>query len=115
ETGARPAVLAVDPSSPLTGGSILGDRVRMGDAARSGTFIRSMASRGHTGGLAVATPVATRLLAVVGFDPVIIETVGAGQLEVDVAETADITVVVVTPGFGDAIQANKAGLLEIAD
>ncbi len=112
---ARPAVLAVDPSSPLTGGAILGDRIRMDDLAGEAAFIRSMATRGHSGGLALAVPAAVRLFDAAGYDPVIIETVGVGQVEVDVAGEADTTVVVVTPGWGDAVQANKAGLLEVAD
>jgi LAO/AO transport system kinase len=148
----RPAVLAVDPSSPLTGGAILGDRIRMDEAItpaiatslrsggsadppaiatsrRSGgsgespaiasesqpPFIRSMATRGHSGGLALAVPLAVRLFDAVGYDPVIIETVGVGQVEVDVVGAADTAVVVMTPGMGDAVQANKAGLLEVAD
>ena len=114
-SGAQPAVLAVDPSSPLSGGAILGDRIRMDDIASEDTFIRSMATRGHQGGLALAVPGAVRVLDAVGYDPVVIETVGVGQVEVDVAGTADTTVVVVTPGWGDAVQANKAGLLEVAD
>lgn len=155
--GQRPAVLAVDPSSPLTGGAILGDRIRMdvfsdptgpgspsfggaenrtvergaetrtagGDGpARAVTppegydraaFIRSMATRGHSGGLALAVPLAVRLFDAVGYDPVIIETVGVGQVEVDVVGAADTALVVVPPGMGDAVQANKAGLLEVAD
>jgi LAO/AO transport system kinase len=114
--GRRVAVLAIDPSSPFTGGAILGDRVRMGDhALDDGVFIRSMATRGHLGGLAVATPQAARLLDAVGYDLVLIETVGVGQVEVEVAGEADLTVVVVNPGWGDAVQANKAGLMEIAD
>jgi LAO/AO transport system kinase len=114
--GRRVAVLAIDPSSPFTGGAILGDRVRMGDhALDDGVFIRSMATRGHLGGLAVATPQSARLLAAVGYDLVLIETVGVGQVEVEVAGEADLTVVVVNPGWGDAVQANKAGLMEIAD
>jgi LAO/AO transport system kinase len=109
-------VLAIDPSSPFTGGAILGDRVRMqGHALDEGVFIRSMATRGHLGGLSLATPEATRVLAASGYPLVIIETVGVGQVEVEVAGAADTTVVVVNPGWGDAIQANKAGLLEIAD
>ena len=115
ELGTRPAVLAVDPSSPLTGGAILGDRIRMDDIAGEAAFIRSMATRGHSGGLALAVPGAVRVFDAAGYDPVIIETVGVGQVEVDVAGTADTTVVVVTPGWGDAVQANKAGLLEVAD
>lgn len=118
--GKRPAVLAVDPSSPLTGGAILGDRIRMDDVVPAGTrrvpaFIRSMATRGHSGGLALAVPLAVRLFDAVGYDPVIIETVGVGQVEVDVVGAADTALVVVTPGMGDAVQANKAGLLEVAD
>ncbi len=114
--GRRVAVLAIDPSSPFTGGAILGDRVRMGDhVLDDGVFIRSMATRGHLGGLAVATPQAARLLDAVGYDLIIIETVGVGQVEVEVAGEADCTVVVVNPGWGDAVQANKAGLMEIAD
>lgn len=115
EQGHRAAVLAVDPSSPLTGGAILGDRVRMEDAAAPGTFIRSMATRGHQGGLALAVPGVVRLLDASGYDPVLIETVGVGQVEVDIVGTADTTVVVATPGMGDGVQANKAGLLELAD
>jgi len=115
EAELRPAVLAVDPSSPLTGGAILGDRVRMEDVASPDTFIRSMATRGHQGGLALAVPGVVRLLDAVGYNPVVIETVGVGQVEVDVAGTADTTVVVATPGMGDGVQANKAGLLELAD
>ena len=115
EEGRRPAVLAVDPSSPLTGGAILGDRVRMAAATAAGVFIRSMATRGHAGGLALAVPGMVRVLDVAGFDPVIVETVGVGQVEVDVTAATDTAVVVVTPGMGDAVQANKAGLLEVAD
>jgi len=114
--GERLAVLAIDPSSPYTGGAILGDRVRMGEhALDEGVFIRSMATRGHLGGLALATPEAIRVLDVAGFDWVVVETVGVGQVEVDVAGAADTTVVVVNPGWGDSVQANKAGLMEIAD
>jgi LAO/AO transport system kinase len=110
------AVLAIDPSSPYSGGAILGDRVRMGEHyVDSGVFIRSMATRGHLGGLAVAAPAAVRLLDAVGFAWVLLETVGVGQVEVDIAGAADTTVVVVNPGWGDAVQANKAGLMEIAD
>jgi LAO/AO transport system kinase len=116
ETGQPIGVLAIDPSSPFTGGAILGDRVRMqGHALDDGVFIRSMATRGHLGGLALATPEAVRVLAAAGMPIVIIETVGVGQVEVEVAGAADSTVVVVNPGWGDSIQANKAGLLEIAD
>jgi LAO/AO transport system kinase len=114
--GDEMAVLAVDPSSPFTGGAILGDRVRMQDhSLDDGVFIRSMATRGHLGGLALATPEAVRALDAVGFAWVLIETVGVGQVEVEVAGAADTTVVVVNPGWGDAVQASKAGLLEIAD
>lgn len=114
--GERIAVLAIDPSSPYTGGAILGDRVRMGDhALDDGVFIRSMATRGHLGGLTLATPEAVRVLDVAGYPWVLIETVGVGQVEVEVAGAADTTVVVVNPGWGDAVQANKAGLMEIAD
>jgi LAO/AO transport system kinase len=110
------AVLAIDPSSPFTGGAILGDRVRMGDhALDAGVFIRSMATRGHLGGLALATPEALRVLDAAGFAWILVETVGVGQVEVEVAGSADTTVVVVNPGWGDAVQASKAGLLEIAD
>ncbi|MDQ2725133.1 MAG: methylmalonyl Co-A mutase-associated GTPase MeaB [Actinomycetota bacterium] len=115
-SGGRIGVLAIDPSSPLSGGAILGDRVRMqGHAGDEGVFVRSMASRGHLGGLALAAPEAIRVLVAVGIPRVIVETVGVGQVEVDVAGAADTTVVVVTPGWGDSVQANKAGLLEIAD
>jgi LAO/AO transport system ATPase len=114
--GHRVGVLAVDPSSPFTGGALLGDRVRMQDhALDSGVFIRSMASRGHLGGLSRATPQAVRVLAGVGFDTVVVETVGVGQAEVDIAGLADTTVVLVAPGMGDGIQAAKAGILEVAD
>jgi LAO/AO transport system kinase len=110
------AVLAIDPSSPFSGGAILGDRVRMQDHFLDpGVFIRSMATRGHLGGLALATPAAVRVLDAVGFPWVLIETVGVGQVEVEVAGAADTTVVVVNPGWGDSVQANKAGLLEVAD
>ena len=109
-------VLAVDPSSPFSGGAILGDRVRMQrHSTDPGVFIRSMASRGHLGGLAVATPQSVRVLDAVGKPWVIIETVGVGQVEVEIASQADTTIVVVNPGWGDEVQAAKAGLLEIAD
>jgi LAO/AO transport system kinase len=109
-------VLAVDPSSPFTGGAILGDRVRMSEHTTDpDVFIRSMATRGHLGGLSVAVPEAVRVLGAVGFTTVLIETVGVGQVEVEIAGAADTTVVVVNPGWGDSVQANKAGLLEIAD
>jgi LAO/AO transport system kinase len=114
--GTNVAVLAIDPSSPFSGGAILGDRVRMGDhATDDGVFIRSMATRGHLGGLSLATPEAVRVLDAAGWPWIVIETVGVGQVEVEVASAADTTVVVVNPGWGDAVQANKAGLLEIAD
>jgi LAO/AO transport system kinase len=110
------AVLAVDPTSPFTGGAILGDRVRMQDHALDrGVFIRSMATRGHLGGLALATPQAIRVLDAAGFGWVLVETVGVGQVEVEIAAAADTTLVVINPGWGDSVQAAKAGLLEIAD
>ncbi len=116
DSGFRVGVLAVDPSSPFSGGALLGDRVRMQDHATDDqVFIRSMASRGHLGGLAWATPQALRILDAAGFDVVLIETVGVGQAEVEVASLADTVLVVVAPGFGDSIQAAKAGILEIAD
>ncbi len=109
-------VLAIDPSSPFTGGAILGDRVRMqSHATDPGVFIRSMATRGHLGGLTLAVPDAVRVLGAARFPLVFIETVGVGQMEVEVASAADTTLVVVTPGWGDSIQAAKAGLLEVAD
>ena len=114
--GEEVAVLAVDPSSPFTGGAILGDRVRMQDhATDDGVFIRSMATRGHLGGLSLATPEAIRLLDALGHRWIIVETVGVGQVEVEVAGKADTTVVVVNPGWGDSVQAAKAGLMEVAD
>ena len=110
------AVLAVDPSSPFTGGAILGDRVRMGEhVLDDDVFIRSMATRGHLGGLSLAVPEAVRLLDATGVPWIVLETVGVGQVEVEVAGEADTTVVVVNPGWGDAVQANKAGLMETAD
>jgi LAO/AO transport system kinase len=115
-SGQRVGILAVDPTSPFSGGALLGDRVRMQDhATDDGVFIRSMASRGHLGGLAGATPQALRILDAAGFDVILIETVGVGQAEVEIAATADTTLVVVAPGMGDSIQAAKAGILEIAD
>jgi LAO/AO transport system kinase len=112
----RVGVLAVDPSSPFTGGALLGDRVRMQEHATDpGVFIRSMASRGHLGGLAWATPQALRVLDAAGCDVVLVETVGVGQSEVDVAAQADTTLVMLAPGMGDGIQAAKAGILEIGD
>ncbi len=114
--GLRVAVLAVDPTSPFTGGALLGDRVRMQDhATDAGIFIRSMASRGHLGGLAVAAPQALRVLDAARFDVICVETVGVGQAEVEIASLADTTLVIVAPGMGDSIQAAKAGILEIAD
>jgi GTPase len=114
--GARVAVLAVDPTSPFTGGALLGDRVRMQQhATDEGVFIRSMASRGHLGGLAASTPQAIRVLDAAGFELIIIETVGVGQAEVAIASLADSVVVLVAPGMGDAIQAAKAGICEVAD
>jgi LAO/AO transport system kinase len=114
--GSELGVLAIDPTSPFSGGAILGDRVRMQDhALDEGVYIRSMATRGHLGGLAVAVPEAIRVLATVGLPLVLVETVGVGQVEVEVAAATDTTVVVVNPRWGDAVQANKAGLLEIAD
>jgi len=116
EQGKRVGVLAVDPSSPFTGGAILGDRVRMQDHATDpGVYIRSMSTRGHLGGLAAATPQAVRVLEGAGCDVVLVETVGVGQAEVEVASLADTTLVLLAPGMGDAIQAVKAGILEIAD
>ncbi len=116
QQGDKVAVLAIDPSSPFSGGAILGDRVRMqSHALDDGVFIRSMATRGHLGGLSVAVPDAVRVLSAVGMPVVLVETVGVGQQEVEVAAATDTTIVVVNPGWGDAIQANKAGLLEIAD
>lgn len=110
------AILAIDPSSPFSGGALLGDRVRMqGHHADAGVFIRSMASRGHLGGLSFATPQAVLAMDAAGFDDIILETVGVGQSEVEIAATADTTVVALAPGMGDAVQAAKAGILEIAD
>jgi LAO/AO transport system kinase len=114
--GKRVGVLAVDPSSPFSGGALLGDRVRMQDhALDKDVYIRSMASRGHLGGLAWATPQALRVLDAAGCDVVLVETVGVGQSEVDVAGLADTTLVLLAPGMGDGIQAAKAGILEIGD
>ena len=110
------AVLAIDPTSPFTGGALLGDRLRMQDHATDPqVFIRSMATRGHLGGMALAAPEAVRILDASGKDVVIVETVGVGQAEVDVAAATDTTLVVVAPGWGDAVQVAKAGILEIAD
>jgi LAO/AO transport system kinase len=114
--GGRVAVLAVDPTSPFTGGALLGDRVRMQEHATDDqVFIRSMASRGHLGGLAASTPQAIRVLDAAGFELIIIETVGVGQAEVAIASLADSVAVLLAPGMGDAIQAAKAGILEVAD
>jgi LAO/AO transport system kinase len=115
-TGKRVGVLAVDPSSPFSGGALLGDRVRMQDHALDrDVYIRSMASRGHLGGLSWSTPQALRVLDAAGCDVVLIETVGVGQSEVEIAGLADTTLVLVAPGMGDGIQAAKAGILEIGD
>jgi LAO/AO transport system kinase len=112
----RVGVLAIDPTSPFTGGALLGDRIRMqGHATDEAVFIRSMANRGHLGGIAAVTPQAIRVLDAAGFDPIIIETVGVGQDEVEIASMADSVVVLLAPGMGDAIQTAKAGILEIAD
>jgi LAO/AO transport system kinase len=114
--GHRVGVLAVDPSSPFTGGAILGDRVRMQEHTTDpGVYIRSMSSRGQLGGLAAATPQAVRVLEGAGCDVILVETVGVGQAEVEIASLADTTLVLLAPGMGDAIQAVKAGVLEIAD
>jgi LAO/AO transport system kinase len=114
--GMKVGVLAVDPSSPFSGGALLGDRVRMQDhATDDGVFIRSMASRGHLGGLSWATPQALRVLSAAGCDVVLVETVGVGQAEVEIASLADTTLVLLAPGMGDGIQAAKAGILEVAD
>ena len=109
-------VLAIDPSSPFSGGALLGDRVRMqSHALDADVFIRSMATRGHLGGISLATPEAMRVLEAAGKDVVVIETVGVGQAEVEITDACDTTLVVVTPGWGDAVQVAKAGLMEIAD
>jgi LAO/AO transport system kinase len=114
--GTRVGVLAVDPSSPFSGGALLGDRVRMQEhATDGGVFIRSMATRGHLGGIAWATSQALRVLAAAGCDEVLVETVGVGQSEVEVMALADTTVVLLAPGMGDGVQAAKAGILEVAD
>ncbi|WP_205878708.1 ArgK/MeaB family GTPase [Mycobacterium camsae] len=112
----RVAVLAVDPSSPFSGGALLGDRIRMtAHINDSDVLIRSVASRGHLGGLAAAVPAAIRLLGSIGYSVVLLETVGVGQSEIEIAAVADPTVVILNPGAGDAVQAAKAGLLEVAD
>jgi LAO/AO transport system kinase len=114
--GRRVGVLAVDPTSPFSGGALLGDRIRMQDhATDEGVYIRSMASRGHLGGLSVAAPQALRVLDAAGCDVVLVETVGVGQSEVEVSGLADTTIVLLAPGMGDGIQAAKAGILEIGD
>ena len=114
--GLKVGVLAIDPSSPFSGGALLGDRVRMqSHATDPDVFIRSMATRGHLGGISLATPEAVRVLDAVGKDIVVIETVGVGQAEVEITDACDTTLVVVNPGWGDAVQAAKAGLMEIAD
>ncbi|WP_405773055.1 methylmalonyl Co-A mutase-associated GTPase MeaB [Streptomyces sp. NBC_01538] len=116
QQGRRVGVLAVDPSSPFSGGALLGDRVRMSDhASDPGVFIRSMATRGHLGGLAWAAPQAIRVLDAAGCDVILVETVGVGQSEVEIAAQADTSVVLLAPGMGDGIQAAKAGILEIGD
>ena len=112
----RVAVLAVDPSSPFSGGALLGDRIRMEEAAGDpGVYVRSLATRGHLGGLSVSAPQAIRVLDAAGFDVVVVETVGVGQSEVDIVRLADTTLVLLAPGMGDGIQAAKAGILEIGD
>jgi LAO/AO transport system kinase len=116
DAGRRVAVLAIDPTSPYTGGALLGDRVRMQEHATDpGVFIRSMATRGHLGGMAVAAPEAVRVLDAAGYGEIVVETVGVGQAEVEVAAATDTAVVVLAPGMGDAVQMAKAGILEIAD
>ncbi|HEV2782071.1 MAG TPA: methylmalonyl Co-A mutase-associated GTPase MeaB [Actinophytocola sp.] len=114
--GRRIGVLAIDPSSPFSGGALLGDRIRMHDHTTDpDVFIRSMATRGHLGGLSLATPQALRVLDAAGYDLVLVETVGVGQSEVDIVSLADTTLVLLAPGMGDGIQAAKAGILEVAD
>jgi LAO/AO transport system kinase len=114
--GRTVGVIAVDPSSPFTGGALLGDRVRMSDhSTDEGTFIRSMAARGQLGGLAAATPAAVRVLDACGFDLVVVETVGVGQSEIDIVRCADTVLILQAPGMGDRVQTAKAGLLEIGD
>ena len=116
QQGSRVAVLAVDPSSPYSGGALLGDRIRMAAHINDpDVLIRSVATRGHLGGLAAAVPAAIRLLAELSYDVILIETVGVGQSEIEISAVADPTVVVLNPGAGDAVQAAKAGLLEVAD
>ncbi|OMC05720.1 LAO/AO transport system ATPase [Mycobacterium sp. NS-7484] len=116
ERGLRVAVLAVDPSSPYSGGALLGDRIRMAAHINDpDVLIRSVATRGHLGGLAAAVPAAIRLLAALAYDLIVLESVGVGQSEIEIAAIADPTVVILNPGAGDAVQAAKAGLLEVAD
>ena len=116
ERGDRVAVLAVDPSAPFSGGALLGERIRMAAHINdSDVLIRSVASRGHLGGLAAAVPAAIRLLGAIGYDVILLETVGVGQSEIEIAAVADPTVVILNPGAGDAVQAAKAGVLEVAD
>lgn len=116
ERGQRVAVLAVDPSSPYSGGALLGDRIRMAAHINDpDVLIRSVATRGHVGGLAAAVPAAIRLLGALGYDVVLLESVGVGQSEIEIAAVADPTIVILNPGAGDAVQAAKAGLLEVAD
>ncbi len=113
--GLNPSILAVDPTSPFSGGALLGDRFRMVDASNSGIFIRSMASRGSLGGIARTTVFVADLMDAFGFDPILIETVGVGQIELDIMRASDTVVVVLVPESGDGIQAMKAGLMEIGD
>ena len=115
KSGSKPAVLAIDPTSHVSGGAILGDRVRMTESTDSGTYIRSMASRGATGAISRSIRNSVRVLEYAGFDPIIIESVGAGQTEIEISNIADITVVVFNPHTGDSIQTIKAGITEIGD
>ena len=115
KSGSKPAVLAIDPTSHVSGGAILGDRVRMTESTDSGTYIRSMASRGATGAISRSIRNSIRVLEYAGFDPIIIESVGAGQTEIEISNIADITVVVFNPHTGDSIQTIKAGITEIGD
>jgi LAO/AO transport system kinase len=116
QRGETVAVLAVDPSSPITGGALLGDRIRMQDHVDDpGVYVRSMASRGHLGGLAPAAATTIAVLARAGFDVVLVETVGVGQSEIEVMDLVDLVVLVLEPGWGDQIQASKAGIIEISD
>jgi len=115
KSGLKPAVLAIDPTSHISGGAILGDRVRMTESTDSGTYIRSIASRGATGAISRSIRNSVRVLEYAGFDPIIIESVGAGQTEIDISNVADITVVVFNPHTGDSIQTIKAGITEIGD